>query len=105
MVGRTLAPQHRSPIHQPLSVLLVPALILMSPFSKRQKEWWGLTHLVAHATAGNQQPEDMCGTTCLTGAGVKVGKSRAHCHQEGPSSLTCPGAPLPRCRHQREPRC
>lgn len=37
MVGRALAPQHRSPIYQPLSVLLVPALILMSPFSKKQK--------------------------------------------------------------------
>lgn len=37
MVGRALASQHRSSIHQPLSVLLVPALILMSPFSKKQK--------------------------------------------------------------------
>lgn len=37
IVSRAPAPQHRSPIYQPLSFLLIPALILMSPFSKKQK--------------------------------------------------------------------
>lgn len=54
---------------------LSPALVLMPPSSPKKKCWWGQTHLVAQTTTGNQQPEDMCGTTCTRGAGVRAGKS------------------------------
>lgn len=54
---------------------LSPALVLMSPSSQKKKSWWGRTHLVAQTTIGNQQPEDMCGTTRTRGAGVRAGKS------------------------------
>lgn len=46
-VGRALVSRQGRSALQALTFPLIPALVLMLPFSQKQKSWRGLTHLVA----------------------------------------------------------
>lgn len=73
--GQSLGPSAKKTSSSAPILSLSPALVLMPPSSQKKKSCWGRTHLVAQTTIGNQQAEDMCGTTCTRGAGVRAGQS------------------------------